>query len=85
MFPKKHQCQDSNLFCFDCKSKICRECMVVMPKSMVCMRCANAITNKAAKTQVPEKVMSRVTIHGASALYSFVAFAVLSVFSGCVS
>lgn len=58
--------------------------MVVMPKSMVCKRCASGAKGKVAKTQLTENVRSRATLHGAAILYSFIAFAVLSIFSAVV-
>ncbi len=41
MWPTKHKCCDAKIRCFDCREKICTECMVVSKDSLRCKRCAN--------------------------------------------
>lgn len=76
-----HNCKESPLTCFECKQKICRECLVVAPGSMLCKKCS---PTKLAGVHCSQNVINRVTIHGASVLYSFIAFGILSMFAGCV-
>jgi hypothetical protein len=85
MFPKTHTCPESTLYCFDCQTKICRDCMTVTPKSMLCKKCAKGQTVAVAKkSSLSESLKGKTAFQAASVFYSFIAFAVLSVFSGCV-
>jgi hypothetical protein len=84
MFPKSHTCPESNLYCFDCQAKICRDCMTVTPKSMLCKKCGKGATVKVAKANLAQSLSGKTAFQAASVFYSFIAFAVLSVFAGCV-
>jgi hypothetical protein len=72
---KTHHCKSSEIKCFDCRTPICRECMVVMPNSLVCKKCN---PNKRESRVYAEGLRGRLTIHLVALFYGFVGFAFLN-------
>lgn len=72
---KTHNCKNTEIKCFDCRTPICRECMIVMPNSLVCKKCN---PNKPASPVNTEGLRGCATIHLVALFYGFVGFAFLN-------
>lgn len=73
---KTHTCKSNEIKCFDCRTPICRECMVVMPNSLVCKKCNPTKSNE--NRVYVEGMRGRLTIHLAALFYGFIGFAFLN-------
>lgn len=73
---KTHKCKSTEIKCFDCRTPICRECMVVMPSSLVCKNCNP--NKKVEAGAVAEGIRGRLTVFFVALFYGFIGFAVFN-------
>ena len=79
--PKKHICPESNLFCFDCKKQICRQCMQV---TRTAMKCSNCSPQKPRGAVAASRTQQMIGLELATIIYSMMLIKLLSALSACV-